>query len=132
MKRHAPEVRSYMTHLPIETERCETAEQALEIMDEHQIHHIPVMNGSHLCGVVTRSGLLEAKLNLGNRFAAAEIETLCVASPLIVKPVEAIDEVARKMREINTDYALVMDGGFVVGVFTTTDVLKFVTEFFGQ
>lgn len=49
---------------------------------------------------------------------------------LVIRPVDSIDEVARKMLERSTDGAVVVDGGFVVGVFTTTDVLRFISDFF--
>jgi acetoin utilization protein AcuB len=132
MKRHAPEVRQYMTHLPVEAERCETALQAWEMMEQHQIHHVPIMSGSHLRGIVSRTRLLEARVQLGARFAESRVETLCAPQPLVVRPVEPLDDVVRKLQAQRTDCAVVMDGGFVVGIFTTTDVLKFIAEFFGQ
>ncbi|MDG2222370.1 MAG: CBS domain-containing protein [Rubripirellula sp.] len=132
MKRHAPDVRQFMTHLPVEAERCETAEQAWDLMEEHQIHHVPVMNGSQLRGVVSREMLLQAKVQTGTHFADCSVEQFCHSQPLVVEPVEPIDKVVRKMNSEAVDCALVMDGGFVVGVFTSTDVLRFVAEFFGQ
>ena len=60
LKRHAPQIRDYMTHLPIEAERCQTAADAVEIMQQQKVHHVPVMSGSHLRGIVTEHDLLEA------------------------------------------------------------------------
>ena len=132
MKRHAPDVRHFMTRLPVEAEHCETAQQAWNLMEEHHVHHLPVMNGSHLRGVVSRETLLEAQITNRSHFADCPVEQLCVPHPLVVEPVAPIDEVVREMQTHAVDCALVMDGGFVVGVFTSTDVLRFVAEFFGQ
>lgn len=132
MKRHAKEVRQYMTHLPVEVERCETAQETFDVMETHGVHHIPVMSGSHLHGILSRDNLLEAQLRLGDQFAGTSIASLCTSDPLVVSPIEPIDAVVRKMQRRKTDCALVMDGGFVVGVFTTTDVMRFVADFFGS
>ena len=42
-----------------------------------------------------------------------------------------IDEVAEQMLDRRVGSALVMDGGFVVGIFTATDALRFLCEWFG-
>ncbi len=132
MKRHAPQVREYMTHLPVEAEKCETAADALGLMQRHQIHHLPVMSGSHLKGLVSQPDLLAAQVRLGKGFADTPLEKICVEKVVTVGPVAPIDEVSRKLLENGVDSAAVMDGGFVVGIFTVTDVLRFVGDFFGQ
>ena len=132
MKRHAPPVREYMTHLPVEAERCETASDAETMMQQHEIHHIPVMSGSHLKGIVSRRDLLEARLRLGDRFAQAALEDVCTTAVLTVSPVDSIDEVVRKLLAQNAGSAVVIDSGFVVGIFTKTDALRFISDFFGQ
>ena len=132
MRRHAPQVREYMTHLPVEAERCERAEQAVALMHQHNVHHLPVMSGSHLKSIVSLRDLLQARAELGNRFSDTPLDQICESDALKVSPVEPIDEVARKMLQHEVDSAAVVDSGFVVGVFTTTDVLRFVGDFFGQ
>lgn len=132
MKRHAPQVREFMTHMPVEAERCETASDAETLMQQHAIQHIPVMSGSHLKGVVSQSDLLTGRLRLGDQFPETLLENVCTTDVLTVSPVDPIDEVVRKMLKRDTDSAVIMDSGFVVGIFTTTDALRFVSKFFGQ
>ena len=121
-----------MTHLPFEAERCETAGDAAAIMQQHDVHHIPVMSGSHLTGIVSQHDLLQAQLRLEDEFLKTPLEQICATDTLIVSPVDPIDEVVRSMLQRSKDSAAVVDGGFVVGVFTTTDALRFVGDFFGQ
>jgi acetoin utilization protein AcuB len=132
MKRHAPEVSEYMSHLPLEAEQCESAGEASALMQEHQIHHLPVMSGSHLKGVITRQGLLEARLRLGDDFDGTSLQSICQDTSILVSPVDPIDGVCRQLLETGDDHAVVMDGGFVVGILTTTDILRFVADFFGR
>lgn len=132
MKRHAPQVREYMTRLPVEAERCETVAEAESIMEQHQIHHVPVMSGSHLKGIVSERDLLAAKAERGEQYLETSLEEICQADVLTVAPVESIDEVARKLLERRVGSAVVIDSGFVVGIFTTSDALRFIGDFFGQ
>jgi CBS domain-containing protein len=132
MKRHAPSTRDYMSHLPLEFEHCEFASDALAMMDKRAIHHLPVMSGSHLRGIITRQGLLEAKTQLGKDFATTPLHSICQTGVLTVSPMDPIDEVCRQLLARRADLAVVMDGGFVVGVFTSTDVLRFVADHFGS
>ena len=132
MKRHAPPVREYMTHLPVEAERCETAHDAETLMREHKIRHLPVMSGSHLKGIVSQRDLLEARLRLGDRFAQAALGDVCTREVLTVSPIDPIDDVVRKLLAEDAGSAVVIDSGFVVGIFTTTDALRFISDSFGQ
>ncbi len=132
MKRHAPEVRQYMSHLPVEAERCETIADAVELMRAHGIHHLPVMSGSHLKGIVSLRDLLSMQNSQPKDAANLSLGQVCQTEVLKVSPVTPIDDVARQMLQFETDGAVVTDGGFVVGIFTTTDVLRFITDMFGQ
>ena len=132
MRRHAPQVREYMTHLPVEAERCERAGEAMALMQQHDIHHLPVMSGSHLKALVSLRDLLQARAELGDRFSSTPLEQICASEALTVSPVDPIDEVARKMLQRGADGAAVLDSGFVVGVFTTTDAMRFICDVFGQ
>jgi len=132
MKRHAPPVREYMTHLPVEAERCETVADAVAIMESREIHHLPVMSGSHLKGIISQRDLIEARSQLGDRFLETPLEQICKSDVLTVSPVAPIDEVVRALLQRRVGSAVVVDSGFVVGIFTTTDALRFVSDFFGQ
>ena len=120
-----------MTHLPVEAEQSETAERAVDIMRQETVRHVPVMNGSHFVGIVSEHDLLEARIRLGKQFDNTPLAQVVPSTPLMVTPVEPVDMVVRQMLEQATDSAAVIDGGFVVGVFTTTDALRFIADFCG-
>lgn len=120
-----------MTHLPVEIEHCETAQDAAALMRQHAIHHVPVMNGSHFIGIVAQHDLLESQVRLGDKFSATPLDQICSSNPLVVAPVDPIDVVVRHMLKRETDCATVIDGGFVVGVFTANDALRFIADYCG-
>ena len=132
MRRHAPVVGDYMTHLPVEAEKCETVAEAVAMMKENEIHHLPVMNGSHFKGLLSLQDILQARAGGSDGVDEMKLEDICQTDVLKVSPVTTIDEVAREFLHREADSAVVLDGGFVVGIFTTTDVLRFIADFFGQ
>ena len=113
-----------MTRLPIEVERCETVADAAKIMQANDIRHIPVMRGSHLHGLVSRSDILEARLRFAHDFSHVSLEEICQRDILTVGPLCPINEVAEQMLKRGVGSAVVVDCGFVVGIFTTTDALR--------
>lgn len=131
MRGKAPPVRDYMSHLAIETERCDTVAAAETLMKKRGIHHLPVMSGSHLRGVVTQNDILAARLRYGENLDETPVEQICQTDVLTVEPNASIDMVANQMLERQIDSAIVTDGGFVVGVFTATDALRVLTRVFG-
>lgn len=132
MRAKPPIVREYMTRLPVEAERCRSVQEAIDLMGSNEIHHIPVMNGSHLVGIVTERDLLRAQVEQGKRVGAMELADICQRDVLCVSPVTPIDEVVRRMLGRDAGSAVVVDGGFVVGIFTTTDALKLLRDFFSD
>ena len=130
-RRRAPAVRQYMTRVPVEVDRCQTVAEAAELMAANEIRHIPVLRGYHLRGIVSQRDLLEAELRFGDAARQMTLEEICQADVLKVGPMEHIDEVAGQMLERKVGSAVVVDGGFVVGIFTTTDALRAIQALFG-
>jgi CBS domain-containing protein len=121
-----------MSRLPVEAEQCELAGDALELMRRYRIHHLPVMSGSHFKGIATRQGLLEAQIRLGNEFASTSLLSVCETNVITTSPVDAIDDLCRQMLASESDHAVVIDGGFVVGILTATDLLRFIADTYGK
>lgn len=124
MARKTPNVRQYMTRLPIEAERCETVADAAKIMQSNHIRHIPVMRGSNLHGLVSKIDIHEARLRFADEIDRISLEEICQRDVLTVDPLCPINEVAEQMLKRGVGSAVVVDCGFVVGIFTTTDALR--------
>lgn len=131
MRGKPPIVRDCMTHLPVEGERCQTVADAMKLMESHHIRHLPVMNGSHLQGIVSRGDILSLRLRHGDAADAMMLEEVCTTDVLKVGPLTPVNEVASKMLDRRLGSAVVVDGGYVVGVFTSTDGLRCLQTLFG-
>ena len=132
MRRKAPQVREHMTHLPVESDRCETVAEAVRLMEMHHVRHLPVMTGSRLRGIVSQSDIVAARLRHGDALDEMPLEAICQADVLTVSPVMPIDQVAEKLLDRHVGSAVVVDGGYVVGMFTKTDALRVLVALFSK
>ncbi len=120
-----------MTRIPVEVERCERVSEAVALMNTCGIRHLPVMSGSHLKGVISHRDILQASVEFGDEIDNMLLEEICQKDVLSVSPITPIDQVAEQMLEQQVGSAVVVDGDFVVGIFTTTDALRGLSEMFG-
>jgi CBS domain-containing protein len=132
MRKKALRVRDCMTHLPVEAERCETVVDASKLMAKQHIRHLPVMSGSRLTGIISEGDVLAAQLRWGAGADLKPLEEICQKEVLTVSPVTPIDEVTDRMLSRQVGSAVVVDGGYVVGMFTTTDALRLLRELFAE
>ncbi len=122
--RRTTEVREYMSRLPEEIDRREKLKAAVERMTQHHVHHIPVMDGPAVFGILSRRDVLDAWVRHGHRAGDASVADVCTRMPLQVSPVDPIGEVAELMLARGVTSALVTDGQMLVGIFTSTDALR--------
>lgn len=99
--------------------------RAHQVMREHHLRHLPVLNGGELVGMLSQRDLyfLEA-IGGGERAVEGAAVTEAMASQVYrVAPSDRVADVARTMSQHKHGCAVVVDVGRVVGVFTATDAL---------
>ena len=119
-------VRECMSHLPAEVDRRDPLSEAVRQMREQHCHHMPVMDGPRLFGILSREDLHEVALREGTSTAEPVVGDVCTGDPLTVEPMTPIVEVAQAMIDRQVGSALVTDGGVLVGIFTNTDALRLI------
>lgn len=136
MKKRAPIKEIMSTHVQT-IQLNESLKNAKYLMDNESIHHLPVMRGESLVGILSDSDF--NRLNFGALFgneAQAEkalLETISIEQLMSFRPytVEAstpIKEVADIFAEEHFRALPVTESGKVVGIVTVTDLLRFLSE----
>jgi acetoin utilization protein AcuB len=115
-------VKMFMTPDPWTVRADESAEQAGRIMQAHGFHHLPVVEGETLVGVVTERDL-RLMLSLRGTGAPIRVRDAMTKQPFVVGPDAPIAGVARSMAAGRYGSAIVMDGGRVVGILSVVDAL---------
>lgn len=128
MSKPIPPVRKYMTTTPQTVRPGMTLAEAHKIMRQHNIRHLPVLDGGVLAGLVS-----DRDLRLVEAFKDVDPEKVSVSDAMstevyTVSPDSPLDEVAREMAAKKYGSAVVMQNGNVVGVFTAVDGLDALAE----
>lgn len=95
--------------------------KALQLMQKHQIRHLPVLEGDRMVGWITSRDLREVLL-------ASMLEKITVADVMIKAPLSitadtGVEEAARLIMEHKIGGMPVLDGDRLVGVITMLDVI---------
>jgi acetoin utilization protein AcuB len=117
-------VRQFMTRAPHTIGPAQTLAQAHEIMREHRIRHLPVLNGGRLVGMVSQRDLALIETLPGVNPAEVPVEDAMTQEVLVVAPGTPLARVAAEMADLKRGSAVVMEAERVVGLFTVTDACR--------
>lgn len=120
-----------MTTTPHSIGGEQTLETASRMMREHHIRHLPVLHGGKLLGVLTDRDLkfIEAFRDVDVRKVL--VEEAMSGEPYTVSPDAPLDEVVSTMAAEKYGSAIVVDNQHVVGIFTTVDACRALSELLG-
>ena len=122
-------VAEVMTPSPHTIERTTTVARAFALMRQLRCHHLPVLDGGVIVGVVSArelffvEGAPDAEMMLDEVSCAMSTNVFTTASAASAR------EVAAAMAHEKCDVAIVTDGGVVIGIFTATDALRYLHAF---
>ncbi len=126
-------VQEIMQHEVISAPPDFSLADALDLMQEHRIRHVPVVSGHQIIGLLTdrdcRQAMPSSAANLSLEAIIAELETLmiatCMTAPVVTVPT-VVDsaEAARKLLDGKFDCLPVVEQGQLVGIVTATDFLR--------
>ncbi|MFN2160091.1 MAG: CBS domain-containing protein [Anaerolineales bacterium] len=134
-------VKNWMTRNPITAAPKTNYNQALRLMEQNHISHLPILNErGDLIGIVARGDMLRAEPSPVSTLSIYEIASLLdkvTMEKIMTKPVRALDEncsitnAARFMLEHELDCFPVMREGKLVGIITYKDIFKTFVEITG-
>ena len=117
-------VERFMTANPVAITSDRTLADAHRVMRERQIRHLPVVDSGRLVGVVSQRDLYLLETLQGIDPDAERVEEAMTAEPFTVALDAPLEDVASVMAERRYGSAVVLQGGEVVGLFTTVDALR--------
>jgi len=123
-----------MTAQPVTVRRGTTLDRAMELMDEHDIRHLPVLADGHFQGVISNRDVLDATGWLAPRQREVlEVPEACVSSIMhnpntAVGPGDPVTDALSPFVEGRVGCVPVVQGGDLVGLVTEIDVLRAYTD----
>lgn len=133
-------VHDCMTANPITITRDTPIFQALEIVQNRKIRHLPVVRDGKLIGLVTERGLLKVSPSPASTLSVYELNYILakvtvaeamIKDPITVGPDLPIEEAALLMREHKVGCLPVVEGNKLVGILTQTDMVEALVNLFG-
>ena len=125
-------VENYMSHAPVTVRDDTDYWKASEIMQEKDLHHIPVINENEkVVGILTLRDLKIAAMHFGE--AHVEVSEVMHSPVVTVAPGEPLAEAARQMVDNRIGGLPVLDdNGQIVGILTETDLLRALIDQLGK
>jgi acetoin utilization protein AcuB len=124
-----PHLASAMTPFPYSIERDAPLADALALMEEHNVRHLPVTEEHTVVGVLADRDIRSALHRQGGSEGVLKVKDLYVDDPYIVSLDEPLDAVLLTMAERHIGSAIVTKGGRLAGMFTTVDACRCFGEY---
>lgn len=125
-----PTLKAAMTPFPYSVQLETTLTAVRKLIQDHKIHHIPVMNSGEIVGVIT-GGDVEAREKMVNGDNEQSLEVLHVhmSKPYIVDINEPFENVLLTMADKHIGATVITKHGKLVGVFTYIDACRYFGEY---
>ncbi len=114
----------HMTPTPYTIGRDQTLATAHQLMTNHRIRHLPVLDGGALVGIVSDRDLRLVESVSGTSPRGTLVEEAMTPEPFIVEADTPLRDVVEKMIEHKFGCAVITERGKVAGIFTTIDALR--------
>ena len=106
----------------------EPLSSALNVMSQHDIGSLVVMNGGELTGMLTFREVIQAVVNNGGALGSTRVRDVMDTSPLVCSPQTELDDVLRMMLGRHARYMPVLADKTLMGVVSFYDVAKAVVD----
>ncbi len=129
MEHHNQPISQYMSAAPVAIQVGNDLASAVLRMQQHQIRHLPVLDGERLAGIVSERDLAIIESLVPNEWETVPVAEAMTPHPYAVSGDTPVREVAREMANNRYGCAIIVDDqGSVRGLFTTTDALRLLAE----
>ncbi len=114
-------VSQIMTKHPVTISPEKRVGQAVKLMQQHSIRHLPVVKDERMVGWITARDLREVLL--ASMLEKITVGDVMVQAPITVSPDTSIEEAGRLAHEHKIGGMPVLEGDHVVGVITLMDLI---------
>ena len=139
MKRNDP-ISHLMTRNVITVHHGDPISKVRSLVRQHGVHHLPVVNGDQLIGIITWSDIL--RVSFGDAFGTDErtvdatldhtltLEQVMKKDPVTLPETGTIREAAEILAKSEFHSLPIVNGGKVVGMVTSTDLIRYLVDQF--
>ncbi|HXU81109.1 MAG TPA: CBS domain-containing protein, partial [Polyangia bacterium] len=119
-----PTVRQYMTPSPCTVARNQPLSIAQRLMHERNIHHLPVLDGDQVVGILSQRDILLVESFPGVNPTDLRVKEAMSPAPYQATADAPLAEVVATLLERRIGSAIIVEDERAIGVFTTNDALR--------
>lgn len=112
-----------MTRVVVTVGPGDTIERAAALMKEHRIHHLPVVSGKELAGIVTDADIRNAAVGGPGPAGGRTVGEIMTRDPVTVGPWDTVEDALLVLHRRRFGALPVVEGKKLVGIISKTDVL---------
>lgn len=121
-----PTLKAAMTPFPYSVQLETTLTAVRKLIQDHNIHHIPVMNSGEIVGVITGRDVESREMMVsGDNEQSLEVLHVHMSKPYIVDINEPLENVLLTMADKHIGATVITKHGKLVGVFTYIDACRY-------
>lgn len=128
MSKPIPTIQKFMSTSPHAIGQEQTLGVAKRVMSDHHIRHLPVLHGGRLVGVLSNRDIALIEGLAGVDADKVTVEEAMTSSVHSTSPDTPLNEVTKEMAERKYGCTVVVQSGKVVGIFTTVDACRALSE----
>jgi acetoin utilization protein AcuB len=131
-------VQEVMTETPVTVSPEDSLQHALDLLDKHQVHELPVVeHGDRLIGIVTDGDiklltpaypLFPAQEEVRQALRELKVATAMTVEPVVIGPEATLLEATKRLFEHSIGSLLVVEGERLLGLLSVSDILRIVIE----
>ena len=122
-------VKNWIHREPIIIKRTVLLQEAVKLMKQYDIRHLPVVEDGELIGFVTESDLRQ--FSFPSMVENIPVHQVMVINPLTIEADATIEEAAKILHDNKIGGLPVLEEGTLVGVITASDLLSAFIEVIG-
>lgn len=108
----------------ISVEETDTISDAINILKQHRIGAVMVMNEGNVCGVLSERDIVRALPGKGTDMLDEPVNVLMTREVVFCSPADDMESIMAQMTENRIRHLPVQDNGKLVGIITIGDVVK--------
>jgi acetoin utilization protein AcuB len=113
-----PLIADHMTRQPWSVQADDSLAVSRQMMAEREIHHLPVLDGHEVVGIVT-----DRELALASERAQTPVDAI-MAPVHCVDSSAHLDDVLDRMADHRWDAVVIASDGHIEGIFTASDAVR--------
>lgn len=137
MRKNEP-ITSVMSKELITVHEADPVSKVRQLIEAYHVHHVPVVKGAALIGIVSWTDIMRISFGEFGNQDGKQLDTILdhtykmvdvmVSDPIKLNVSGTVREAARILSEGNYHALPIVDGDKLVGIVTSTDLLRFLAE----